>query len=643
MKKTQDIFISYKAEEFDEADSLRQILEAEGFSCWMAPMSIAGGASYASEIPPAIRNCKIYLLVLSELAQKSKWIPRELDQAINDEKIILPFVIEQCKLEDEFAFYLTNVQRYEAWKNREDALNKMLAEIRAILKPEPDHQDKTSSKEKSKRTKMKQVKNQTASKNSGSQRKSVKKIPFIVGAVIVVLLGIFLFGRTPQTTIAGKEFDSDTSSIYLEDCSISEEDFEIISGMENLNTISFKNCTLPVTAEKLTVPVSLYTLRFEDCGITDSFLKTLDFASMEKLNYLSLNNNTGITDLQLIVDVADTLAELNISDTAVADFNLISKFTNLSSLSADHLGITEIDCLKDLVKLSYVSLKGNAIAALEVFSNCENLTTIDISSNELVNLNGLEKCIYLSKVYASDNALTSIEGLVNTTKLTKVNLSNNQLTDISLLSKSAATLESVYINDNKISDLAPLNAASTLKYLNADNNQLTSLEPLSECISLKELSAADNKITSVNGIQNAETLYFINLADNQILDLTPFQNIEMNYEYGVTLNLNNNKITDLVLPIVTKYRALILTGNKISDYTPLESKKGSYLYVDYSGNTDYTDWANLEFNNIYMMDCPLDQQVTIKEQIGNYKISFIEAADLKTSIEPYTTGTISGQ
>ena len=44
-----------------------------------------------------------------------------------------------------------------------------------------------------------------------------------------------------------------------------------------------------------------------------------------------------------------------------------------------------------------------------------------------------------------------------------------------------------------------------------------------------------------------------------------------------------------------------------------------------------------------MMDSPLDQQVTIKEQIGNYKISFIEAADLKTSIEPYTTGTISGQ
>ena len=54
----QDVFISYKSEEFQEADWVRQQLESGGISCWMAPHSITGGASYATEIPQAIRSCR---------------------------------------------------------------------------------------------------------------------------------------------------------------------------------------------------------------------------------------------------------------------------------------------------------------------------------------------------------------------------------------------------------------------------------------------------------------------------------------------------------------------------------------------------------------------------------------------------------
>ena len=32
----QDVFISYKSEEFHEADWVRQRLESGGISCWMA-------------------------------------------------------------------------------------------------------------------------------------------------------------------------------------------------------------------------------------------------------------------------------------------------------------------------------------------------------------------------------------------------------------------------------------------------------------------------------------------------------------------------------------------------------------------------------------------------------------------------------
>ena len=129
----KDVFISYKAEELNEARWVRNALESCGISCWMAPDSIVGGTSYAQEIPAAIRGCKVFVLILSELAQTSKWVPRELDQAINENKIIMPFMLENCPLRDDFSFYLTNVQRYYAYENKMSAMEKMAKEILGIL------------------------------------------------------------------------------------------------------------------------------------------------------------------------------------------------------------------------------------------------------------------------------------------------------------------------------------------------------------------------------------------------------------------------------------------------------------------------------------------------------------------------------
>lgn len=79
------------------------------------------------------QNCSVFVLILSKNAQKSKWVPRELDQAINENKIVMPFDIDDCALQDDFNFYLTNVQRYNAYQNKSKAIEKMLSEIKAIL------------------------------------------------------------------------------------------------------------------------------------------------------------------------------------------------------------------------------------------------------------------------------------------------------------------------------------------------------------------------------------------------------------------------------------------------------------------------------------------------------------------------------
>ncbi len=129
----KDVFISYKAEELEEARWVRDVLEANGISCWMAPDCIQGGASYASEIPQAIRGAKAFVLILSSKSQASKWVSREVDIAINEGKVILPFMLENCKLKDDFNFYLTNVQRYAAYENKSAAIEKMLRELKGII------------------------------------------------------------------------------------------------------------------------------------------------------------------------------------------------------------------------------------------------------------------------------------------------------------------------------------------------------------------------------------------------------------------------------------------------------------------------------------------------------------------------------
>ncbi len=130
--ETVSAFISYCSGEVNEARWVKRALEMNGISCWMAPDSIAGGTNYASEVPKAIRACDVFVLVLSKSSQESKWVPKEVDLAINESKRILPFAIDDAPLNDSFSLYLSNIQRYAAYKDKQDAMRRMISDIFAM-------------------------------------------------------------------------------------------------------------------------------------------------------------------------------------------------------------------------------------------------------------------------------------------------------------------------------------------------------------------------------------------------------------------------------------------------------------------------------------------------------------------------------
>lgn len=192
--ENRDVFISYKAEEIKEATWLRDTLEQNGISCWMAPESIPGGSNYAVEIPRAIQSCKVFVLVLSEKAQSSPWIAKELDRAINANKIVMPFMIENCQLEDAFNFYLTNVQRYEAYESKVSALGKMIAEIRALIGANTDEQPHVNVEKPEPAPKKETKKKKAEEAPQKNKKKMNPKLKFAIFAVTVAAILFVLFG-----------------------------------------------------------------------------------------------------------------------------------------------------------------------------------------------------------------------------------------------------------------------------------------------------------------------------------------------------------------------------------------------------------------------------------------------------------------
>ena len=130
-----DVFISYSSKDWEYVYQIRQHLLNSGLSCWMAPDSIPAGSNYTREIPIGIRDCQVFLVIVSGNSVRSRWVLKELDTAINKGKHVIPFVVESCSLSDEFEFLLSGCQcKYASSPN---ALLNLANQIRVFLGRNP--------------------------------------------------------------------------------------------------------------------------------------------------------------------------------------------------------------------------------------------------------------------------------------------------------------------------------------------------------------------------------------------------------------------------------------------------------------------------------------------------------------------------
>jgi serine/threonine protein kinase len=105
-KRSHVLFISYSNENQGIAEAICGAFEADNIPCWIAPRDVHGGRPYPGQITQAIREARILLLILTEAANRSKHVLREVERAAHCQNYLLTFRIEPVAPGDDLAYFL---------------------------------------------------------------------------------------------------------------------------------------------------------------------------------------------------------------------------------------------------------------------------------------------------------------------------------------------------------------------------------------------------------------------------------------------------------------------------------------------------------------------------------------------------------
>lgn len=128
MKK--DVFISYSSIQEEEAIRICAFLESYKVSCFVSTRDIVPGVEYAEQLLEAIDNAKVIVLLLSQEANDSPHVLREVEYAVSHKKAIIVYALEEVVLSRSLEYYLMTHQ----WLSEDDMRDvTLLTSIRNIL------------------------------------------------------------------------------------------------------------------------------------------------------------------------------------------------------------------------------------------------------------------------------------------------------------------------------------------------------------------------------------------------------------------------------------------------------------------------------------------------------------------------------
>ena len=320
--------------------------------------------------------------------------------------------------------------------------------------------------------------------------------------------------------------------------------------------------------------------------------------SLPNLKYIYIQHQTMDEEACSHLFGHPMLTTVNLSDTGMASLDWAKECAGLYNLEAANSLVSDLSPLADHKELAFLDLSGSRISDLTPLANCGALYNLDVSRTNVAGLAGLE----------GHDSLTILD------------ISHCGVSDLSPLSGSGlVTLKASY---NKIASLDPLSSCTSLSGLNVNGNALTELGACRDMIKLTDLRAARNHITDISGIKNCTQIKNLLLSGNEITDISCLSNDFLNLEI---LDISDNRIYDIgalsgcaalkaiaadnneILSIESlsgkeNLYAVLLSGNNLTDISPLADSMGVLSYLDIGGNfvSDVSILSNLSVKRVWL-------------------------------------------
>jgi formylglycine-generating enzyme required for sulfatase activity len=98
MENQRKTFLSYSRVNKDFALRLAKELKAEGFYVWLDQLDIPAGARWDREVEKALKECEIFMIIITQASTESENVLDEIGYAIDKGKRILPVLLENCEI-----------------------------------------------------------------------------------------------------------------------------------------------------------------------------------------------------------------------------------------------------------------------------------------------------------------------------------------------------------------------------------------------------------------------------------------------------------------------------------------------------------------------------------------------------------------
>ena len=103
-----DVFVSYSSGDKAVADAIVARLEQAEIRCWVAPRDVMPGTLWGEAIVSAIERARLMVVVLSGAANQSRQVIREVERAVANDVVVVPFRIESIEPTGAMAYYLAS-------------------------------------------------------------------------------------------------------------------------------------------------------------------------------------------------------------------------------------------------------------------------------------------------------------------------------------------------------------------------------------------------------------------------------------------------------------------------------------------------------------------------------------------------------